>query len=162
MCTKTYLILQKRLEAETIDVSVQKEIVSEAERLDVKDKAVIVLCELLFKDPLKVQNVIKANRNLFLRVCSLLWCVVNIYPNIASFLQFTAENTKAQKYLIRGFELTIKEFPNELLPRVAPILKIFYDLDILDEKVIIDWASKVLFLTNFLATILLTATLNHF
>lgn len=66
----TNLIWQKRLDGETIDVSVQKEIVSEAERLDVKDKAVIVLCELLFKDPLKVQNVIKANRTLFLRVCS--------------------------------------------------------------------------------------------
>lgn len=59
-------------------------------------------------------------------------------------IQFTAENTKAQKYLIRGLELTIKLFPNELLPRVAPILKIFYDLDILDEKVIIDWSSKVI------------------
>lgn len=73
------------------------------------------------------------------------YLIVNIFSNFAIFLQFTADNTKAQKYLIRGFELTIKEFPNELLPRVAPILKIFYDLDILDEKVIIDWASKVPF-----------------
>lgn len=49
-------------------MAVQKEIVTEAERLDVKDKAVIVVCELLFKDPLKVANVIKTNRNFFLRV----------------------------------------------------------------------------------------------
>ena len=58
-------------------------------------------------------------------------------------MQFTAGNSKAQKYLIRGIELTIKEFQNELLPRVAIILKAFYDLDILDEKVLLDWGSKV-------------------
>lgn len=62
--------LQKRLEGDVVDASVQKEIVDESERLDVKDKAVLVLCELLFKDPLKIPNIIKANRIFFLRVCT--------------------------------------------------------------------------------------------
>lgn len=39
--------------------------------------------------------------------------------------------------------MTIKEFPNELFPRVAQLLKAFYDEDILDEKVLIDWSDKV-------------------
>ncbi|KAI2805954.1 hypothetical protein RDWZM_009403 [Blomia tropicalis] len=113
---------KKRLEGDVVDASVQKEIVDESERLDVKDKAVLVLCELLFKDPLKIPNIIKANRIFFLR--------------------FTNENPKAQKYLIRGFEMTIKVYQAALLPRVAIILKTFYELDILDEKVILEWASK--------------------
>lgn len=118
-----YDFSKNRLETDdVIDVAVQKEILAEADRVDVKDKAVIVLCELMFKDPLKIQNKIKANRNFFLR--------------------FTADNNKAQKYLIRGLELTIKEHPDELLPRVAHLLKALYDLDILDEKVILEWGSK--------------------
>jgi len=106
-----------------IDASLQKEIVSEAERLDIRDKAVIVLCELLFDDPVKIIQQIKTHRLLFLR--------------------FTTENSKAQKYLLRGFELTVKEFRNQLVPRVPHILKLFYDSDILDEKVLLEWGSKV-------------------
>jgi hypothetical protein len=41
---------------------------AEAERLDIRDKAVIVLCELLFNDPLKIIQQIKTHRLLFLRV----------------------------------------------------------------------------------------------
>ena len=50
--------------------------------------------------------------------------------------------------MIRGFEMTIKEFPNELLPRTAIILKTFYDEDILDEKVLLEWGSKVCIFFN--------------
>lgn len=106
----------------SFDTSLQKEIVAEAERLDIRDKAVIVLCELFF-DPNKIVQQIKNHRLLFLR--------------------FTTENTKAQKYLLRGFELTVKEFRNQLMPRVPHILKCFYDADILDEKVLLEWGSKV-------------------
>ena len=41
--------------------------------------------------------------------------------------------------------MTIKVYQAALLPRVAIILKTFYELDILDEKVILEWASKVSF-----------------
>lgn len=49
-----------------LDVSIQKEIVAEAERLDVKDKAVIALCEALFDSNILTQ--IDQHRLLFLRV----------------------------------------------------------------------------------------------
>jgi len=58
------------------------------------------------------------------------------------FLRFTADNLKAQKYLLRGFELTVKLYP-QLMPRVPHLLKALYDADILDEKVILEWGSKV-------------------
>lgn len=123
----------------------QKEIVTEAERLDIKDKAVIVLCELLFNDPQKIFTTIKNNRLFFARVrVSLVnWIVYLCFP-----LQFTADNTKAQKYFIRGLEQTIKKFPTELVSRVAMLLKLCYDLDLLDEKVILDWSAKVSVVTK--------------
>jgi len=113
---------KKKDEADGVfDVAAQKDIVGEAERLDIRDKAVVVLCELLFDD--KMVQQIKTHRLLFLR--------------------FTAQNTKAQKYLLRGFELTVKFHRNQLMPKVPHILKAFYDNDILDEKVILDWGTKI-------------------
>lgn len=57
-------------------------------------------------------------------------------------LQFTHGNDKSQKYLLRGIELTIKLFKKDLLPKVAHILKLFYDCDILSEESILDWGHK--------------------
>lgn len=104
------------------DAALQKEIVLESERLDMKEKATIVLCEFLFTNPSKIMEVIKSNKSLFLR--------------------FTFNNSKSQKYLLRGFEGTCEKYRNELLPRVALILKTFYDEDILEEKVLIEWYDK--------------------
>lgn len=62
----------------------------------------------------------------------------------ACFSQFCEENHRAQKYLLGGLELLMgKEYAATLMPRVPHILKIFYDLDILDEEVILEWAKKV-------------------
>lgn len=102
------------------DVNAQKEIVSEAERLEVKDKAVLVLCELIFNENMIQQ--IKLYRNLFIRFC--------------------ADKPKAQKYLLRGVEMTIKEYQDQLLSKVSHILKELYDSDILEEKQILEWAEK--------------------
>jgi len=106
--------------AGVFDVAAQKDIVAEAERLEIRDKAVIALCELLFDD--KMLNQIKQHRTLFLR--------------------FTNESPKAQKYLMRGMELSIKLFRKDLVPKVSHILKAFYEFDILDEQVILEWGSK--------------------
>lgn len=106
---------------QSYDTALQKEIVAEAERLDVKDKAVIVLCQLLLGD--KTAQRIKVHRVLFLR--------------------FTANNKKAQKYLLRGFEHLVKEHEDQLLNKVALILKAFYDGDIIDEDVLVEWGKKV-------------------
>ena len=64
--------------------------------------------------------------------------IINIFD-----MQFTEDNVKAQKNLLRAFEMTIKDHRDQLLARVPHILKAFYDEDILDEEVLIDWGSKV-------------------
>lgn len=114
--------IQKKKQScpESFDVVAQKDIVAEANRLEVKDKAVLALCEELFDENILSQ--MKVHRLLLLR--------------------FTNENARAQKYLLRGIELTIKCFKKDLVPKVAHILKALYDLDILEEKTILDWGAK--------------------
>jgi len=99
-----------------------KEIVAEAERLDIKDRAVLVLAELLFNQNILTQ--ISEHRVLFLR--------------------FLANNQKAQKHFMGAFELLVgQQYPNELMSKVAHILKAFYDQDYVEEEIIIEWGSKV-------------------
>lgn len=98
-----------------------KELLAEAERLEVKTKAPLVLAELLFD--IKILTEIKKHRVLLLR--------------------FTHEDLKAQKYLIGGVELVISLHKESLLPKVPAIFKIMYDADILEEKVLLDWGSKI-------------------
>lgn len=99
-----------------------KEIVAEADRLEVKDKGALLLVELLFNENILAQ--IKEHRILFLR--------------------FTHENQKAQKYLLGGFEQLVGNVhPDALMPKVAHILKSFYDHDIVDEEILLDWDKKI-------------------
>ena len=53
------------------------------------------------------------------------------------------ENRKAQKYLLIGFEKLVETYQEQLLPKAAHILKMFYDSDILEEEAILEWADKV-------------------
>lgn len=99
----------------------EKEIVSEAERLDIKDKAPLVLAELLYDSNMLQQ--IKTYRSLLMR--------------------FTKDNVKAQRYLLGGFEQLVGNVHRDaLLPKVPHILKTFYESDILDEEVILEWDNK--------------------
>ena len=77
--------------------SVEKEILTEAERLEIVNKATIVLCEVML-DGEKVVAQIKEHKRLFLR--------------------FTNNNQKAQKYLLGGIECLIAARENLLLPKV--------------------------------------------
>lgn len=113
---------KKALNGGKIQQSDEKEILSEAERLEIVNKATIVLCELIL-DGEKVADQIKENRRLFLR--------------------FTNENQKAQKYLMGGFECLIAAREELLLPKAMAILKAFYDMDIIEEEIILDWGKKV-------------------
>lgn len=117
-----YEYVKKRRDAGELDsVQVHKELHSEAQRLEVIPKAPLVLAELLFSANITAE--IKKHRNLLLR--------------------FTHEDEKAQKYLIGGVELIISLHAAKLMEKVAIIFKLFYDTDLLDEKVILDWAAKV-------------------
>jgi len=103
------------------DINVQKELLKEAERLDFKDKATLILCELLFTE--NMLDEIKTHRILLLRFCN--------------------ENPKAQKYLLGGFEKLVGDvYKDKLFEKSQKILKQLYDEDIVDEDTIIEWASK--------------------
>lgn len=97
-----------------------KTIVAEAERLDIKDKAVLLLCKVFLNED----------------VCS----QVKKYRNI--FLRFTYENKRAQRYLLGGLEQLIIDHKDVLLPKTAHILKAFYDEDIVEEDAIMEWGEK--------------------
>ena len=53
------------------------------------------------------------------------------------------DNRKAQRYLLIGFEKLVETYREQLLPKAAHILKMFYDSDILEEEAILEWADKV-------------------
>merc|ERR1719192_1054761 len=100
-----------------------KEVAAEADRLEVKNKAPMVLCELLFDDKMFKEKQLEKYSKLLLR--------------------FTHENQKAQKYLIGGIEKTVESQEAALLNRVPHIFKILFEEDILEEEVILEWAKKV-------------------
>merc|ERR1712179_594080 len=106
-----------------INGPVAKEILAEAERLEIKNKAPVILCELLFNDKMFKEKQIKKYSNLLLR--------------------FTHENQKGQKYLIGGIEKTVETYEAALLPKVAHIFKELFEEDILEEEVILEWSKKV-------------------
>jgi translation initiation factor 5 len=117
-----YEYVKKRRDAgELENIQVHKDLHGEASRLDVNQKAPLVLAELLFSANLVAE--IKKHRNLLLR--------------------FTHEDEKAQKYLLGGVELIIALHAGKLMDKVPVILKLFYDTDLMDEKVILEWGSKI-------------------
>lgn len=76
------MVKEKKVANLLADVNTQKELLKEAEKLEFKDKAPLILSELLFTDDMFEE--IKTHRMLLLRFCS--------------------ANPKAQKYLLGGFE----------------------------------------------------------
>ena len=106
-----------------INSGVAKEILAEAERLEIKNKAPVVLCELLFNDKMFKEKQLDKYTELLLR--------------------FTHDNRKGQKYLIGGIEKTVESFEAALLPKVSLIFKELYDEDVLEEEVLLEWAKKV-------------------
>lgn len=116
------LVKAKRDAGALENAQVQKEILNEAERLEIKAKAPLVLAELLFDQNILAQ--IKKYRMVFLR--------------------FTLNDKKAQRYLIGGLEQVIAMHKDTLMNKVPGLLKVLYDLDILNEPAIIEWSDKVI------------------
>uniref|UniRef100_A0A8C6WSS5 Eukaryotic translation initiation factor 5 n=1 Tax=Neogobius melanostomus TaxID=47308 RepID=A0A8C6WSS5_9GOBI len=115
-----YNFVKQKKESGTID-GADKEILAEAERLDVKAMGPLILSELLFD--VNIREQVKKYKRHFLRFCH--------------------NNKKAQKYLLGGFECVVKLHQVQLLSRVPIILKDLYDADLVDEDVIFAWAEKV-------------------
>lgn len=97
-----------------------KDICAEADRLDVKEKAPLILAEILLDE-----NILKQLKQYKLH-----------------FLRLTHDSPKAQKYLLGGFEQLCGLYQDTLMPKVPVILKAMYDLDFLEEEVILAWAKK--------------------
>lgn len=95
-----YKLVKCRRDAGQLDN--HKEFVAEAERLEIKTKAPLVLAELLFDQGIAAQA--KKYRVLLLR--------------------FTHDDIKAQKYLLRGIEQVIALHKDSLMPKVPGILKV--------------------------------------
>lgn len=95
-----YKLVKCRRDAGQLDN--HKELVSEAERLEIKTKAPLVLAELLFDQGIAAQ--IKKYRLLLLR--------------------FTHGDAKAQKYLLRGVEQIVALHKDVLMPKVPGIFKV--------------------------------------
>ena len=87
--------VKKKLE-NTLDINDEKEILKEAERLEIINKSPLVLCDAIFGPKILAQ--IKTHKRLLLRFCH--------------------DNTKSQKYLIGGVEKTIETHKETLLPKV--------------------------------------------
>ncbi|KAF5287577.1 hypothetical protein FQA39_LY15854 [Lamprigera yunnana] len=117
-----YEMVKAKRDAGLLDsTQAQKELVNEAERLDIKTKTPLILAELLFDQNILSQ--VKKHRMLILR--------------------FTLNDKKAQKYLIGGLEQVIAMHSDTLMSKVSGLLKVFYDLDILGETAIVEWAERV-------------------
>lgn len=117
-----YEYVKKRRDAgELENVQAHKELHNEANRLEIHQKAPLVLVELLFTVNIAAET--KKHRNLLLR--------------------FTHDDPKAQKYLIGGVEQMLALHADKLMDKVAGLFKMFYDLDLLEEKVLLEWGSKV-------------------
>lgn len=115
------LVKAKRQQGVLDQKSVHKELLSEAERLEIKTKVPLVLAEILFDQNMRNQ----------------------IYDYRALLLRFCHDDPKAQRYLMGGFEQVIALHREALLNKVPGFLKMLYDLDILSEAAIMAWAEKV-------------------
>ena len=116
------LVKEKKELGELEDAQVQKELTKEAERLEIKDKATLVLSELLFTE--NIVDEIKKYRILLLRFCH--------------------ENRKAQKYLLGGCEKLVGDvYKEKLFGQALKIWKLLYDEDIVEEETVLEWAAKV-------------------
>lgn len=99
-----------------------RDIITEAERLDVKERGVLVLADRLWgASPADVVARIEKYRALFQR--------------------FTHENAKAQRNALHAVELAVSRTP-ALLARVAHMVKALYDADIVEDGAVLDWAAK--------------------
>lgn len=95
-------------------------LLNEAERLELKVKTPLLLCDVIFD-----QDILKQ------------------IPQYRSLLLgFTRNDKKAQRYLLGGIEQVINKYKDSLLPKAAHILKCLYDNDVCEEEAILAWAAK--------------------
>uniref|UniRef100_A0A1I7VRF7 Eukaryotic translation initiation factor 5 n=1 Tax=Loa loa TaxID=7209 RepID=A0A1I7VRF7_LOALO len=97
-----------------------KKLLNEAERLELKSKAALLLADVLF-DTNVVSQIVE-------------------YRNI--LLRFTVNDHKAQRHLLGGIEQLISKHFDTLFPKSAHIIKALYDNDVVEEEVLLAWGEK--------------------
>ncbi|VDD93734.1 unnamed protein product [Enterobius vermicularis] len=100
--------------------TLQVALLNEAERLELKSKATLLLADVLFDENVVAQ--IKEYRTLLLR--------------------FTLDDHRAQRHLLGGIEQLIMKHMDILLPKSPHIIKALYDNDVVEEEVLLAWGEK--------------------
>lgn len=109
----------------------------EAERLDVKQKAGLLMANELLNEHILKENQLAAIRKPLLRI--------------------TLNDKKAQRYFLGGIEQLIIKHKEALLPKSAHIVKAIYDNDIVEEETLLAWGDKVITLHLIITYLLITA-----
>lgn len=99
-----------------------KVLADEAERLDVKQKAGLLMANELLNEHILKENQLAAIRKPLLRI--------------------TLNDKKAQRYFLGGIEQLIIKHKEALLPKSAHIVKAIYDNDIVEEETLLAWGDK--------------------
>ncbi|XP_028162112.1 eukaryotic translation initiation factor 5 isoform X2 [Ostrinia furnacalis] len=116
-----YAFLKARAAAADLDgPRAAGDVLHEAERLEVKSKAPLVIFEILVR-PNSIATDLKKHRALLLR--------------------FTRADTRAQRAALHALTALCDHHPT-LLPKVPAVLKLLYDYDIVEEKAVLEWAAK--------------------
>ena len=124
--------LQKHVAAGAVS---GKAVADEAHRLDVKDKATLLLVGALFTPDRLVEEVGR-QRDVLVRF-------TRNNPKVGhSAPTHSPHPLQAQRYLLGGFEQLIAAHRATLLARTPLLLKTLYDADVLDEATLLAWADK--------------------
>ncbi|CAG4953447.1 unnamed protein product [Colias eurytheme] len=116
-----YSFLKQKADADDVSgTRAVNEIVHEAERLDVKSKALLVAFEIL----------VRANA-----------LAVDVRKHRALLLRLARLDPRAPRAALHALTALAAHHP-VLLARVPAGLKLLYDLDIVEEKTILEWAAK--------------------
>ncbi|KAL0829446.1 hypothetical protein ABMA28_004215 [Loxostege sticticalis] len=116
-----YAFLKARAAANDVEgTRATNDVLHEAERLEVKSKAPLVIFEILVR-PNSIATDLKKHRALLLR--------------------FTRGDARAQRAALHALT-ALCEHNQTLLPKVPAILKLLYDYDIVEEKAMLEWAVK--------------------
>lgn len=115
-----YAYLKQKAAGDVTSAKAVTELLHEAERLEVKSKAPLVLFEVL------------------VRAASL---AGDVRKHRALLLRFTHGDARAQRAALSAVDVLCALHP-ALVPKVAGALKLLYDLDIVEEKAIVEWWHK--------------------
>jgi translation initiation factor 5 len=115
---------------------------NEAERLELKTKATLLLCDVIFDEGVVQQ--IKQHRNLLMRFTIKDPKVVYSINNY----NYYCHVFEAERHLLGGIEQLISRNKDALLAKTPVILKALYDLDIVSEEALKQWSKKVRIISN--------------